>query len=168
MPSFDTRDILLAVRADGNLGDTRATTISGWSDISEWVKGVVNINLTGSTYRLEPGGDNTWGGIRAGTKSGTISIELVRNSGATNTDDGVEFFEQLFDTAGRKFDWLIQPRRTPLIAGTVVTPDASVGNPQYQGSAVMSNISPWGPGGEATAQCSVTADLDDNYKRFTS
>ena len=149
----------------GRLPETAITSLTGWTDISEALKGQVSIAGPGEVIRLQPSGGRVIGDVIAGDKTPSITMQMVKEDDADGTD-GPSILEMVFERDDRRFQFIIQPRRTPLVSGGAVTLAPSHSNPQHQGSAVINNLDPWGPGGRQSAILNCTADISGDYKVF--
>ena len=167
MPEYGTQDIFCAIRSapSGRLPDTKITSLTGWTDISEALKGFVDLNDSGEVTRLDPSGGRFIGDVIAGDRAPSISFQMVRTDDADGTD-GPSILEMINERQDRRFQFIVLPRRTPLVSGGAVTLAPSHNNPQHQGSAVIQSLRPWGPGGRQSAVFDCSAAISGDYKVF--
>ena len=168
MAEFGTNDWFFAVRA-ATSGDLAAkiTSLVGWEDISEEVKGNVSFSDTIANTVLEPAGGRDRGRRIPGAKTATMSVRMVAIDDADGTD-GPALMRGYAASSPPRFQFIAQPRRSAITSSGAVTLAASASNPQFQGSAFIESIDYYGPGGDATAICQVTAGCDSDYTVFES
>lgn len=171
MRNFDMTKAMVLVRRDQNGPaddyDAAISDATGWMDLSGAFKGVVTLNPTRNTRRLEPTRNKRRGRVLAGNGAGTFNARAERIDAAAG-DEAAEFFDAVERDGEARFSYCIQPNRDLLLTGPgdTLVPAASAQNPQYLGHAVLSNLDQWGRGGEDQAFMQVNAELDDDYEVY--
>ena len=167
---FGTNKSLIAIRPDdGSDINAAATSLQGWTDVSEGARGVCQVNYTGGgNVRLTPHGQRRMGRVIAGDRAGTYSLTCVVSEAEGNgTREARKICENAWLSGTKRIQVLIQEDRAALTNNAgVTTPAASATNEQHIGSVVLTGVDLWGPGGLATAILNVTGDLDSDFKRY--
>ena len=167
---FAMNKALVAIRADdGSDLNAAATSLAGWTDMSEGTRGNVQINFTGgSNNRLTPHGQNRMGRVVAGDRAGTFTLNcVVSNATGNNTREGRKICEDAWLTGTKRIQVLIQEDKDDLTSNAgVTTPSAKADNVQYIGSVVLSSVDPWGGGQFETVLLNVTGELDSDFRRY--
>ena len=164
------KNSLLLVKTGSDDITDAVTSLTGWTDLSAELAGEITFNLTASNERLKAEADEAIGRILPGDVTGTVDMVLIKKLG--ETPDASAFFEDLYSGVDRRYQFVFQPDRPALTSGDppVVTPAPSAANPQYTGSALMSDLEPW-QGSNVSADSAlihVVADLDKDYRRRVS
>ena len=160
--NLDRALFLVKAAASGDNADA-ITATTGWTDVSDVNHGLININMGGDTNRGVPIGTKNIAPVFAGPGNGTMNIQIVRNSDATDASDGAVFFAGVYGSASRRFAFVLQPDKDALTSGNTITPAASEGNPQITGSAVITSWQPFGAGGFEQAICIIGCEVDSDY-----
>ena len=165
-PAVETTEVgrllLTKLMASGD-NSAEVTDAAGWTDLTGPGTRVQSVTMprTRTVTRLEPGAGKQLGKAIPQGGGGTITINIFYDNAA---DDPEAIFQGYYDAGGR-FAFVYQPDRAALLTGNnnALVPAASAANPQYVGSAIITNIDPWGPGGTNAKILTVTAELDDDY-----
>lgn len=157
--------LLLVKAAPTGRINTEVTSVSGWTDLSAIEDCIQTVEMTTGreTTDLQPSGTDVIGEPVATTGSGTLTINLVRRDG--NDPDPGKFFEDIRETTSARFQFCYQPDRAALTVNDTTTPAASSANPQYTGSAVITEIDHWGPGGAEVRMMNITASLGSDFRK---
>ena len=151
-------------KAGSGVSDISAavTSTSGWTDLSANAL-TFSISTSRGTSSVAPQGSNHMR-VFGGQRGGTLQVSFLRND--NGTPDPADFWEDVDDANNGRFQFCIQLDRPSITSGSTVTPAASASNPQYAGTAYVTNIAHWGAGPNSLPVITVTAQIDKDYKRF--
>ena len=164
---FSLKDGFLAVRPyPGDPITAKITDITGWTEISNGLKGAIQFALSATNTRLRPREGDGLGNLVEGESTGTVSFQVIR-SRVANADSGLTAMEDAMPRGSKRFQFMFNPFRADLVnnAGNVV-PNATAANPQHAGTIGLTSVDPYGPGGSQTVIVNVQADLDSDYEVY--